>query len=80
MREKILCKDCGWTGHTDQMLTAKNPFNEKEDIQACPNCKEVTDTLFMACEEPGCWKQVTCGTPTKNGYKSTCSKHQPEKG
>ena len=29
----------------------------------------------MLCDEPGCKKRITCGTPTKNGYRNVCSQH-----
>ncbi len=29
----------------------------------------------MRCDFKGCMSQATCGTPTKNGYKSLCGKH-----
>lgn len=30
------------------------------------------------CDEPGCDRWVTRGTPTPNGYRSTCSDHAPK--
>lgn len=32
------------------------------------------------CDEPGCYDAVSCGTPTSNGYRNTCSKHKPVTG
>lgn len=29
------------------------------------------------CDEPGCYKYVTCGTPTDTGYRNTCAEHKP---
>ena len=37
----------------------------------------ISDTIGAICDEPGCIKQVTCGTPTKDGYRNTCSEHSP---
>lgn len=31
------------------------------------------------CDEPGCYDEITCGTPTPDGYRSTCSKHAPNR-
>ena len=31
----------------------------------------------VRCDEPNCTAAVTCGTPTPDGYRRTCSKHQP---
>lgn len=33
--------------------------------------------LSVACDEPDCREQVTCGTPTPDGYRSTCFDHRP---
>lgn len=30
------------------------------------------------CDEPGCMKRWTCGTPTPGGYRTTCFEHQPK--
>jgi hypothetical protein len=27
------------------------------------------------CDEPGCYNEISCGWPTDNGYRSTCSLH-----
>lgn len=29
------------------------------------------------CDEPGCSKRTTDGTPTTDGYRRTCSQHAP---
>jgi len=31
------------------------------------------------CDEPGCKKRISCGTPTPDGYRSTCGDHAPRK-
>lgn len=33
----------------------------------------------MACDEKGCSKQRSCGTPTPGGYRCTCGDHRPNK-
>ena len=30
------------------------------------------------CDEPGCMKQATCGSPSPTGYRWTCFDHRPE--
>ncbi|MBI3936719.1 MAG: hypothetical protein HY323_07055 [Betaproteobacteria bacterium] len=30
------------------------------------------------CDEPNCHREVTCGTPTAQGYRHTCGKHRPK--
>jgi hypothetical protein len=68
---------CNWHGDSDEVLRAKNPFDDSDDIEGCPKCKEI-GSVVQACDEPGCWKEVTCGTPTPDGYRSTCGEHSPK--
>lgn len=35
---------------------------------------------FQQCDEPGCRKQGTSGTPTLDGYRRTCHEHYPKAG
>ena len=32
----------------------------------------------LRCDEPGCRKQSSAGTPTMTGYRRTCHEHYPE--
>lgn len=72
---RVVCEQCGWQGNTNTILTAVNPFDDKDDIQGCPRCKSV-DPFRPTCDEPGCWESVTCGMPTDRGYRNTCSRHR----
>lgn len=75
---KLVCTNrCQWHGQSEEALTAPNPFDPEESIEGCPHCKSV-DSLQMACDEPDCWLEVTCGTPTPSGYRQTCHKHAPK--
>jgi hypothetical protein len=78
MGKRIFC-GCGWRGELSQLLRAPNPFDPLDEVTACPNCKTLEGTTQHACDEPGCWKEVTCGTPTPNGYRSTCGQHNPSR-
>lgn len=80
MNRKVVCEEyrCQWRGLESQVLKAKNPFDPDYEINGCPSCKEI-NTIVYACDEPRYWKPVTCGTPTNNGYRSTCGQHKPEK-
>jgi hypothetical protein len=73
---KLVCKGCGWRGTADQLLQGNNPFAPHETIYGCPQCKEI-EPHRTCCDEPGCWEQDTCGTPTPAGYRRTCDKHAP---
>ena len=73
---KILCDECGWIGITTDMLTAKNPFNAKQTIDGCPNCREV-NTLMLCCDEPNCSWSVCVTSETATGTRRTCEEHRP---
>jgi hypothetical protein len=73
-----VCTACGWRGTDDEILSAPSPFEPQFTIYACPACKEI-EQLRGCCDEPGCWEPDTCGTPTADGYRRTCGKHQPNK-
>ena len=77
MTTKQTCGVCDWHGTSDEVLRAPNPFDPDEVLWGCPKCKSV-DQLYLVCDEPDCWDTVSCGTPTPNGYRSTCGKHRPE--
>lgn len=76
MSEKCVCSACGWLGTYDQLLAAPNPFIKDDTLYACPICKDMD--LDRACDEPGCSKLASCGTPVPGGYRVTCFKHSPE--
>lgn len=75
---KVSCGICNWQGKDKDMLSGTNPFDNTEEIFGCPECKSI-DSLFCVCDEPGCWEIVSCGTPTEEGYRSTCNTHDPFK-
>jgi hypothetical protein len=76
---KVMCTErgCDWVGEDTEMLVAGNPFNPHDELTACPKCKTVENTVFVACDEPGCKQQSSCGTPTSAGYRNTCHNHMP---
>ncbi len=79
MSESVYCANrrCGWRGTLDDVLRGKSPFDD-EVLIGCPKCKTV-DNMIEACDEPGCWKAATCGTPTPSGYRRTCGDHWPNR-
>ncbi|KKL74445.1 hypothetical protein LCGC14_2064870, partial [marine sediment metagenome] len=77
-KDKIKCRECDWEGKSDEELSAPSPFERDETIYACPQCKDINST-FRACDEPECWRETSCGTPVKGGYRRTCGKHKPSK-
>lgn len=79
MHDKWLCTNrrCHWVGPTSGLLSAPDPFNEGQTLHACPECRD-SSSLAAACDEPGCAKPVSCGTPTEAGYRNTCYEHMPK--
>lgn len=74
---KYLCEQCGAQLHSDDLLEAKNPFDDTIDVLGCPQCKGI-DCFLRACDEDGCWLPATNGAPTFSGYKNTCHYHVPK--
>lgn len=77
MSDKVICTErrCYWQGTTDDMLKAPSPFDSDDELQGCPKCKCV-NTLVLACDVDGCWKETSCGFPTLDGgYRRTCGDH-----
>jgi hypothetical protein len=76
MTNKLMCSNwrCNWTGTSDTVLRATNPFIEGDEILACPKCKD-HETVRVCCDEPNCKKEATCGTPSATGYRNVCGLH-----
>jgi len=74
---RLVCEEwrCRWCGPESEALRAPDPFNEGDTLIACPKCRE--QALHTCCDEPGCTMEASCGTPTADGYRWTCGKHQP---
>ena len=74
--KRILCANrrCGWKGTDEDVLKAPNPFEEGEEMWACPECRDY-DSLVTPCDFEGCWNESTCGTNTDEGYKRLCGNH-----
>ena len=76
--EKYVCRECGWQGAREDRLAAPSPFRSVCTIYGCPNCRNI-DCFRGTCDEPGCWSEDECGTPTPDGYRRTCCEHMPDK-
>lgn len=70
------CDDCNAITTSGSLLRAAHPFDKDDVVTGCPECFGMD--LRLVCDEPGCTRLVTCGTPTPTGYRSTCSQHKPE--
>ena len=76
---KVICtnRHCDWHGLDSELLRAADPFTAGDELVACPKCRQ-TPYLSVACDEPDCWRPVTCGTPIVGGYRNTCGDHRPD--
>jgi len=52
-----------------------NGMSALEEAFEALGWKEPHKVEAMTCDEPGCDKQVSCGWPSKDGYRNTCGKH-----
>ncbi len=73
---KRICPECYAKVHADHILTAPNPWLDGDTIHGCPECKSPVQ-FREVCDEPGCWNEASCGTPTPNGYRRICGQHTP---
>lgn len=65
---------CGWVGTDADVLTAPDPFNEGNVLQACPECRD--QTIIEGCDESECTEAASCGFPVEGGlYRRTCYEH-----
>ena len=76
--DKWRCRECNEISIESALLSAPNPFDTSDRIAGCPFCKGV-DGFDEICDEPQCEQRVSCGTPTRNGYRRTCSEHHPDR-
>lgn len=73
---KVQCRDCHWHGLLSACPQAENPFELGSEIVGCPKCN-ATESMESCCQWFGCWKLASCGTPSPDGYRSTCFEHRP---
>ena len=74
---KVICNECYLRCHENEILRAPNPFDVDDILIGCPKCFSV-ECFEYICDEKGCSARVSCGTPTKNGYRNTCGEHKPK--
>ncbi len=71
------CNSCGAITLEPALLTAPNPFDDRQTITGCPGCAEVGDFEEL-CDELGCTRAAGCGFPAGpewGGYRRTCYEH-----
>ncbi len=78
MNDKRVCTGCDHRCEKKDVLRGQNPFKPSITVGGCPTCFAV-DSMRYTCDEKDCWLSVTAGTPTAEGYKSTCNEHIPRR-
>ena len=73
---KFICTQCDFICDESELLQAANPFKSDDTVYGCPRCFGI-DAAVAACDAPDCTRQASCGTPTPDGYRHTCSEHRP---
>lgn len=69
------CGSCKEIFPDTEVLIAKHPF-AAGSISGCPRCSAALDSeAVLVCDVPGCDEDVSCGWPSKSGYRRTCSEH-----
>lgn len=77
MSDRSFCRVCNWRGAVADILKAPSPFDHEDEVWGCPKCKVVNE-LAETCDEPNCWVEASCGTPSSPGYRRTCWEHRPK--
>ena len=75
--EKVNCTECNWFGLISEIDRVNDPRSD-EVWNVCPDCR-MPEHICTVCDVKDCKQLVTCGTPTKDGYRCTCGKHRPGK-
>jgi hypothetical protein len=65
-----LCRD-GLTISNEFDLNLKESLREVAKTEGYDKIKPV----IGLCDEPGCYDYISCGWPSDDGYRSTCSEH-----
>lgn len=72
---KCKCNFCNWQGKDNELHEVQT--TDGNSYLVCPKCHGLENTCYTACDFSDCWNEVTCGTPTPDGYRTTCGKHKP---
>lgn len=64
-------------------ITNELDYSLRENIASIMRDEKINSPMLKGivglCDEPGCYDTISCGTPTSEGYRSTCSKHIPNR-
>ena len=64
-------------------ITNELDYSLRESIASVMRDEEIDSPALKSmvglCDEPGCYDAISCGTPTPEGYRSTCYNHAPDR-
>jgi rubredoxin len=73
--QRYRCDDCGLISVEADIDKVQDPKPRSTQVWwVCPHCR-AADKFGYACNEPGCAKWATIGTPTPDGYQHFCGQH-----
>jgi hypothetical protein len=77
MREsRSRCRNCGNIFWSKDALEARSPFDARDTLTACPQCKQCTEGFDLVCDVAECTETVVCGWPGLGEYRMTCGDHR----
>jgi hypothetical protein len=75
MQNLTKCNECDAVFDPATFLRAMSPFDSHDELLGCPSCRQCTDGFTRICDADRCRNTVTCGWPSKDGYRQTCYEH-----
>ena len=70
-----MCQQFAYPGIGPSLITGG--LSALEDAFAVLGWDDPHPVPERGCDEPGCTRIATCGTPTPEGYRTSCSEHAP---
>lgn len=83
MSERWRCTECESEAEAERVnvtVTRSDGTREGRQMYVCALCLGLETTLVRLCDHDGCREIASCGTPTKDGYVSSCYRHAPREG
>lgn len=74
---RVGCMYCAYVGPASSWLSAPNPFDPKDTLDGCPECKSAESTVQL-CSTSNCQAEASSGRVTVPGYVYYCNKHYPK--
>ena len=73
------CNECNVDLRESQIIAFPDPEDSQNFWSICPNCR-CAEGFTRLCDEPGCAREASCGTPVKDErrYVNTCHEHRPQ--